>query len=616
MDVEAAAVSVKVAVRVRPLSSTEKIQGCRPCLKLSDRGVDAGVDRRFEFDYVFTSDTPQQNIYELTTVPLLNRVFDGYNATILAYGQTGSGKTYTVGTSFGGNGGDMNETAGIIPRAVHELFQRRSSLKRRCDVRVSFLEIHHEEIHDLLAPVGVEKSAPLIVREMIEGGLVVAGLTSHVVETAEEVERLLARGALCRATASTQMNAHSSRSHAVCTFSLEIGFEGQLDSNSEEESAVEKIGKLTLVDLAGSERAKRTGASGERLKEGISINRGLLALGNVISVLADMSGKDHTTAHVPYRDSKLTRILQESLGGSSHTLMLACVSPADSNLEETSNTLRYASRARAIRNAALRNEAPSAAANALAVAECAALRKEVQLLRLQLLHAKGAGLADASAAAKNDTQAQRLREVETLLRAEASASIAAQMRADRLRLAQEQLFAAAAARGVDLEELCGGPGVANPLLERAASDVASESVLEELARLRALVAAAQSPEGAAPRPGVDGEAASSEVASMELDYEALALEERCMDSLRAQFASAIERLQGEVEVLQRDREALGALAANGGKEDPELGRRLREQKKALDDKLRELDVKKKEHARAVQLKEKAEAEARSLKAEV
>jgi len=291
-------VSVKVAVRARPLSSSEKAQGCRDILRLDRETVDAGGDtRRFQYDYAFGTDSSQTEIYEKTTVPLLNRVYEGFNATILAYGQTGSGKTFTMGTAFGGNGGaDADASAGIIPRAVHELFDRRARIapQRKVDIRLSFLEIHHEEIHDLLVASASQATASgndttssdtakangqgLAVRESAEGGVVVAGLSAHTVESAAEVEQLLARGTLNRATGSTQMNAQSSRSHAVCTLTLEVGFaqQGEGGSGSSEEGAVEHVGKLTLVDLAGSERAKRTGASGNRLKEGISINRGLV----------------------------------------------------------------------------------------------------------------------------------------------------------------------------------------------------------------------------------------------------------------------------------------------------------------------------------------------------
>ena len=596
-------VSVKVAVRARPLSSSEKAQGCRDILRLDRETVDAGGDtRRFQYDYAFGTDSSQTEIYEKTTVPLLNRVYEGFNATILAYGQTGSGKTFTMGTAFGGNGGtDADASAGIIPRAVHELFDRRARIapQRKVDVRLSFLEIHHEEIHDLLAASGSQATASgndassdtakaggqgLAVRESAEGGVVVAGLSAHTVESAAEVEQLLARGTLNRATGSTQMNAQSSRSHAVCTLTLEVGY-AQHEGASSEEGAVEHIGNLTLVDLAGSERAKRTGASGNRLKEGISINRGLvpsitslvlyflsflrmkskkramyqdivlvcayffvlilllrcyscvschgfallqLALGNVISVLADAGQGDGSGchAHVPYRDSKLTRILQDSLGGSSHTLVLACVSPADSNLEETVNTLRYAARARAIRNAALKNSGPeaaaTAAANAQAAAECAALRKEVRILRLQLTDAlrtssssssgrpngmmlpSGSSIGDsagAAALAMAAKQAQtaslelqrKLAEAEARLQSESEVNLQCELKLDRFRLREEQFLATAQAQGIQLvgqglSSLSAAPSEAsmNPLLSSSEGSEAGQneqvSVLEEQRR--------------------------------------------------------------------------------------------------------------------------------------
>ena len=205
-----------------------------------------------------------------------------------------------------------------------------------------------------------------------KGGIVVAGLTHEVVASADDVLAHLARGSVRRTTGSTQMNAQSSRSHAICTISVQ------------QRGAQFKWGKLNLVDLAGSERQKRTKAAGTRLKEGISINKGLFVLGNVISALGD-SKKREAGVHVPFRDSKLTRLLQDSLGGNSHTLMIACCSPADSNFEETANTLKYANRARNIQCKASVNTDPAAA-------ELHNLRQQVQLLQLQLLGGKAGKL--------------------------------------------------------------------------------------------------------------------------------------------------------------------------------------------------------------------------------
>lgn len=239
-------------------------------------------------------------------------------------------------------------------------------------------QILNEEIYDLLADASNSGSggAGLSVRGEGKRGIVVAGLSEHSVESLAQVAALLTAGALQRATASTTMNAQSSRSHAICTLTME-----QYDAVAEGVEA--RFSKFHLVDLAGSERAKRTNAQGARFKEGVSINRGLLALGNVINALCERSRSSSSTSssavHVPYRDSKLTRLLQDSLGGNSKTLMIACVSPADIDFEETTNTLRYASRARSIQNNAIVNKEMSA------TNEVAYLKQQLEVLQLQLL---------------------------------------------------------------------------------------------------------------------------------------------------------------------------------------------------------------------------------------
>ncbi|KPP65238.1 chromosome-associated kinesin KIF4-like [Scleropages formosus] len=261
-------------------------------------------------------------------------------------------------------------TVGVIPRVIKKIFQEKFK-RTDCEflLAVSYLEIYNEDILDLLC---VSKDKPAInIREDPKEGIKIIGLTEKEVLTAQEMVGCLELGNSARTVGSTAMNAASSRSHAIFTVTLE-----QRRSNDKSDSVVSK---LHLVDLAGSERQKKTKAEGDRLKEGISINRGLLSLGNVISALGEESKKG---TFVPYRDSKLTRLLQDSLGGNSHTLMIACVSPADSNVEETINTLRYADRARKIKNKPVVNVDPRSA-------ELKHLKQQVQELQVMLLHARG-----------------------------------------------------------------------------------------------------------------------------------------------------------------------------------------------------------------------------------
>eukprot|EP00752_Nemacystus_decipiens_P009306 g8317.t1 len=347
--------------------------------------VVTGDSRRRKFDHVFGADSTQEQVYRSTTLPLVNRCLEGYNATVLAYGQTGSGKTFTVGNAYTVNA--PPEDAGIIPRAVTDLFERINKLRKegvKASVHASFLEVINEDIKDLIGSEGAAATG-LPLRENTHGEVTVAGLSKHEINSAENLQALLERGALCRTTASTNMNAHSSRSHAICTLSFEMVCPATEDTEETVTSS-----QFHLVDLAGSERAKKTGAEGKRMREGININKGLLALGNVISALAE-GGGGSGGGHVPYRDSKLTRLLQGSLGGNSHTLMIACISPADSNMGESVNTMRYAERAMNIQNTAVKNEDVSGPP--VSYAEVMALRKQVRVMEVELVQSRLSGLA-------------------------------------------------------------------------------------------------------------------------------------------------------------------------------------------------------------------------------
>ncbi|TYI82443.1 hypothetical protein E1A91_D05G220600v1 [Gossypium mustelinum] len=376
---EAAAASedccVKVAVHVRPLIGDEKLQGCKDCVTVTPGKPQVQIGTHsFTFDHVYGSTgSPSSSMFEECIVPLVDGLFQGYNATVLAYGQTGSGKTYTMGTGFK----DGCQT-GIIPQVMNALFGKIESLKHQIEfqLHVSFIEILKEEVQDLLDPTSLNKSdaaspntgkvhvpgkPPIQIRESSNGVITLAGSTEVSVSTLKEMAACLEQGSLSRATGSTNMNNQSSRSHAIFTITLEqmhklnpVSGDGSPNDIMSEEYL---CAKLHLVDLAGSERAKRTGSDGMRFKEGVHINKGLLALGNVISALGDEK-KRKEGVHVPYRDSKLTRLLQDSLGGNSRTVMIACISPADINAEETLNTLKYANRARNIQNKPVVNRDP------------------------------------------------------------------------------------------------------------------------------------------------------------------------------------------------------------------------------------------------------------------
>ncbi|KAF7693358.1 hypothetical protein HF521_008674 [Silurus meridionalis] len=396
---------VKVSLRIRPQMAKEKIEGCHVCTSVTpgEPQVLLGKDKAFTYDFVFDIDVHQQTVYSACVHKLIEGCFEGYNATVFAYGQTGSGKTYTMGTGF-----DMavsEDEQGIIPRAVRQLFQgiqRRQTEAQEngthppeFKVSAQFLELYNEEILDLFDSARDSgRKSNIKIHEDSSGGIYTSGVTSRLVSSEEELLQCLKLGALSRTTASTQMNAQSSRSHAIFTIYLcqmRVCPQTQL-ANGSVSAEVNGVGdgtmsqaeyetltaKFHFVDLAGSERLKRTGATGERAREGISINCGLLALGNVISALGDQSKK---AGHVPYRDSKLTRLLQDSLGGNSRTVMIACVSPSDRDFMETLNTLKYANRARNIKNKVVVNQDKTSQ-------QISALRAEIARLQMELMEYK------------------------------------------------------------------------------------------------------------------------------------------------------------------------------------------------------------------------------------
>ncbi|KAF9544149.1 Kinesin-like protein kif21b [Mortierella hygrophila] len=389
--------AVKVALRVRPLTLQEQISNCSECISYVPNEPQIGIvgsDKSFTFDYVFDEESNQRNVYEQCSKELVERFIEGFNVTILAYGQTGSGKTYSMGTGLQYQG---NPDPAIVPRAAHEIFQLLDAQMEKdpameYQVYVSFLELYNEELIDLLQTQPRTRKDTIQVREDGFGGISWQGVKEQQVASAHELLDWLQKGSLCRTTAATDMNQTSSRSHAIFSVILKQQRTDEPDPTPEgeeehaaavaptktpHEKPLKKLAsKFHFVDLAGSERLKRTRAVGDRAKEGISINSGLLALGNVISALGDESRK---SSHVPYRDSKLTRLLQDSLGGNSATLMLACVSGADADVSETISTLVYANRARNIRNRVVINQDFRDSTNS----EIAQLRAEINRLKME-----------------------------------------------------------------------------------------------------------------------------------------------------------------------------------------------------------------------------------------
>ncbi|KAM6272591.1 kinesin-like protein KIF16B isoform 3-T3 [Spheniscus humboldti] len=408
--------SVKVAVRVRPMNRREKDLNAKfiismeknkttiTNLKVPEGGTgDTGRERTKTFTYDFSyfsadSKSPsfvcQETVFKNLGTDVLKSAFEGYNACVFAYGQTGSGKSYTMM----GNAGD----AGLIPRICEGLFSKISEKTKRNEAsfrtEVSYLEIYNERVRDLLRRKS-SKTNNLRIREHPKEGPYVEDLSKHLVQNYTDVEELMDAGNINRTTAATGMNDVSSRSHAIFTINFT---QAKFDS----EMPCETVSKIHLVDLAGSERADATGATGVRLKEGGNINKSLVTLGNVISALADLS-QDATNplskkkqVFVPYRDSVLTWLLKDSLGGNSKTIMIATISPADVNYGETLSTLRYANRAKNIINKPTINEDP----NVKLIRE---LRAEIARLKALLAQGNQIALLDSPTALSMEEKLQQ-----------------------------------------------------------------------------------------------------------------------------------------------------------------------------------------------------------------
>lgn len=340
--------NINVFVRCRPLTDQEKrlvleVIPERNEVKVLNRcsGTGSSYDSRsFFFDQVFSPEARQEDVYRTVVRPLIDQVLLGFNCTVFAYGQTGTGKTYTMEGRRSDEhlSWEKDPHCGIIPRAISQLFDTLQDQDNEFTVRVSFLELYNEDAYDLLSPIDDASKLKIFDDSHKKGSVIVGGLEEIIVQSKAEIFDILRRGSEKRQTAATLLNACSSRSHTIFSVTVHIR-EGSIQGEE-----LLKIGKLNLVDLAGSENIGRSGAQDKRAREAGNINQSLLTLGRVITALVEKR------PHVPYRESKLTRLLQDSLGGKTKTSLIATVSPAPLDAEDTLSTLDYASRAKKITN--------------------------------------------------------------------------------------------------------------------------------------------------------------------------------------------------------------------------------------------------------------------------
>ena len=360
--------SVKVAVRVRPFNPREIDLGTALCVDMNGPTTilkdvnDPSKDRPFTFDFSFWSHdcfeedsngyfvptsskyADQRKVFDQVGKEVLDNAWEGYHTCLFAYGQTGAGKSYSM-VGYGAN-------KGIVPISMFEIFERIKKSPApnvEYEVQFSMMEIYNERVQDLIIDPKERPGQGLKVREHNKLGVYVEGLTKHPVDSYEAIEGLMEEGNKNRTIGSTIMNASSSRALTIITLEFK-------QKEVKEGLKTEKLSVINLVDLAGSERASKTGASGDRLKEGSAINTSLTVLGLVIAKLAEREMKGKGNVVIPYRDSVLTRILQNALGGNSKTLMICAISPATDNYDETLSTLRYADQAKKIKNKAIINE--------------------------------------------------------------------------------------------------------------------------------------------------------------------------------------------------------------------------------------------------------------------
>ncbi|OMJ85954.1 hypothetical protein SteCoe_12658 [Stentor coeruleus] len=458
--------SVKVAVRVRPYNSREKQEGAELCVSMKGNTTkiwnkETNYEKEFNFDYSYWSHdgsiedpvtgmlkkaspssnyADQQTVFNDLGVEVLDNAWNGYHVCLFAYGQTGAGKSYSI-VGYGAN-------KGIIPIACEEIFTRiKQPQPKKIDfqVEVSMLEIYNEQVQDLLVPPSEREKGGLKVRENPKTGVYVEGLKKVIVGSYQEISNWLDKGNEHRTVGATQMNATSSRAHTVLTISFTQLF---YDENTGK-PLNRKQSDINLVDLAGSERAGKTGATGDRLAEGSNINKSLSCLGKVITALAKKSQPGGKGEVVPYRESKLTRILQNALGGNSKTTMIAAISPATFNFDETLSTLRYADQVKAIKNKAIINETPQEKL----IRE---LREENERLKA-LIEGKGGSVGAAGggggAGIDDETLQEYQSQIEMLRRAKEQAEMTFQQRLEDMEKNKSQVVVKKEITGPHLSNL-------------------------------------------------------------------------------------------------------------------------------------------------------------------
>jgi len=557
----------------------------------------------------------------------------------------------------------------VIARAVYDLFQTKENSvpngSERVKVTMSYLEIYNEQAIDLLNDDPASANATLQVRDSKTEGVVIPNLKHFPVSSPEEVRVLMEKASMKRATASTHMNSVSSRSHAICTLNVTIApndDENEADEEDQDEDLISPRSlastsssssnhqgmraKLTLVDLAGSERIKRTGAEGARMKEGININKGLFVLGQVVSALSELGQRNHGGgghhSHIPYRDSKLTRLLQDSLGGNSRTVMIACISPAESNIEESVNTLRYAERTRNIKNSAVRNVVSS---GGLSASEAAALRRENQQLKLELARMESkmivssnngaivggnsrgdAGFSFGGLVVSTDNhnmelQAQcssLLAEIDLLksrAQGQAKEVLEASLRADKWQAKSEAIVQLAQSQGVDVSEAFEDVSSPNDDIVSQLRSQLTECKAELMeARTEAVVARATAGAIIASKdlsniediiisednlnmPASledDDDNAQNEQLTTELSTVSATIEQKeamvlqmnkeraCMDNLQLHFENSLRLLQTEIDAVTSERDELTVKMSSNGEKENNTNKSSRNKSKAND----------------------------------
>jgi len=655
----------RVITRVRPLSPTDVGNNIKVSIKALEETSQIEVgSKHFSFDAVYGPESTQSQVYKHGVSDLVPGLLSGMNATVLAYGHTGSGKTHTI---FGGSK-KMENSDGILHRAVFDLFEsiKRSDCRlENVEVTISCLEIYNEEIKDLISPQ--TRPADLVIRVDKKEGIYIQNLSHRQVKSHYEVFDLLKSAREKRATASTSYNTTSSRSHAICTLNITACLSGKENYGTQIKS------KLTFVDLAGSERVNKAEMERTRMKEGININKSLLVLGQVLSTLSEIGkGQNESVSaastHVKYRDSKLTRILQEVLEGNSKTVMVACVASTESSGKESTNTLRYAENARNIKIKPVKN----IFMKPMSRSEIEALLKENHQLKMKVeqmeteLSAKASNLhhptaddwmyhdehepinnskspqydntQDPNDVSNLKAQCLYLQHCIDTMKDDPITSgknfLSASHRADKWQMYAEELMAIMKAKGIPFPENLSQEGrfqslyLVNDLRKeilhlRKQLECNKSFEMDEISS-RKNIEFSESFDIVEEDNAEDNESLPSQLVelndSIELKESSLILmqkERKCMLEMRSYFESAIHTLQDEIETLCRDRDSLQdkIKKETNLKDNPNV-EKMRDSITSMQDRIKELRKKTKEHEKCLRLQMTAESKCDELEIEV